>query len=112
MIDCAANQSVLGYGSGEVNMTTDEQELKTAEAAKETLSALDISPATLRDTKDTAIRAMSVFPNEAPLNDARLTVGLAFHELIQTLKDGQPPKEKIDRAKGAVEEWINQLCQA
>jgi len=55
---------------------------------------------------------MSVFPNEAPLNDARLTVGLAFHELIQTLKDGQPPKEKIDRAKGAVEEWINQLCQA
>jgi len=42
MIDCAANQSVLGYGSGEVNMTTDEQELKTAEAAKETLSALAV----------------------------------------------------------------------
>ena len=90
-------------------MTNEEEELKTAEAAKETLAAPSISQSTLRKTKDTAIRAMSVLPNEAALNDARHTVGLAVYELILTLKDGPPSQEKIEKAKGAVEQWINQL---
>ena len=90
----------------------EDEELRAAEAAKEALSAQDISPITLRSTKDTAVRAMSVFPDEAALNDARHTVGLALYELILTLKDDPAPKEKIEKARGAVDEWINQLRAA
>jgi hypothetical protein len=93
-------------------MTNEEEELRAAEMAKEALSAQDISPTTLRNTKDTAVRAMSVFPDEASLNDARHTVGLALYELIQTLKDNPAPQEKIEKARGAVDEWINQLRAA
>jgi hypothetical protein len=68
--------------NGESPDRTAAHEEQDSEAAKETLSAPDISPTTLRNTKDTAIRAMSVFPDEAALNDARHTVGLAVYELI------------------------------
>jgi hypothetical protein len=63
---------------------------------------------TLRDTRGTAIRAMSVFPSEALLNDARYNAGMALSDLATN----SPTAEKIDKAKGAVEEWINQLGKA
>jgi len=93
-------------------MTDDKEELKAAESAKAALSIAPLSePATktLRNTKDAAIRAMSVFPKEALLNDARHTVGITLYDLIQTVKDGPPTQVKIDKAKDAVEDWINQL---
>ena len=96
-------------------MTDDKEELKAAESAKAALSIAPLSePATktLRNTKDAAIRAMSVFPKEALLNDARHTVGITLYDLIQTVKDGPPTQVKIDKAKDAVEEWINQLGKA
>ena len=42
---------------------------------------------------------------EGPLNEARREVAVALSALLHS----QPTPEKIDKAKGAVEEWINQL---
>jgi dihydroxyacetone kinase-like predicted kinase len=39
------------------------------------------------------------------LNEARGNVGIALSNLMH----GQPTLEKIEKAKGAVEEWIKQL---
>jgi hypothetical protein len=51
---------------------------------------------------------MSVFPSEALLNDARYNAGMALSDLATNT----PTAEKIDKAKGAIEEWINQLGKA
>ena len=94
-------------------MTSDEEELKAAEAAKSALdkpSPVLLSEAmrlTLRD----AIRAATqttFFSSEGPLTGARHEVVVALSDLIH----GPPTPEKIDKAKEAVENWINQLGKA
>ena len=91
-----------------------EEERKAAEAAKAALSTLSPAPLSeemtkiVRGTRATAIRAMSVFPSEALLNDARYNAGMALSDLATNT----PTAEKIDKAKGAVEDWINQLRAA
>jgi hypothetical protein len=62
----------------------------------------------LRDARDAATRAM-IFLGEGPLNEARDEIGAALSILIRALEDSSLTTEKIDRAKGAVEEWIDQL---
>jgi len=94
-------------------MTSDEEELKAAEAAKSALdkpSPVLLSEAmrlTLRD----AIRAATqttFFSSEGPLMGARHEVVVALSDLIH----GPPTEEKIDKAKRTVEEWIKQLGAA
>jgi hypothetical protein len=93
------------------HMVSIEEELKAAEAAKAALSTLSAAPLseatikTLRDTRGTAIRAMSVFPSEALLNDARYNAGMA----VSDLATNPPTAEMINKAKVAVEEWIKCL---
>ena len=33
----------------------------------------------------------------------------ALSDLIRALEEGSPPQEKIDKAKDAIEVWMNQL---
>ena len=95
-------------------MVSIEEELKAAEAARAALSTLSPAPLSeemkkiVRGTRATAIRAMSIFPSEALLNDARYNAGMALSDLATNT----PTAEKIDKAKGAVEEWISQLGAA
>jgi len=92
-------------------MVSIEEERKAAEAAKAALSTLSPAPLSeemtkiVRGTRATAIRAMSVFPSDALLNDARYNAGMA----VSDLATNPPTPEKIEKAKVAVEEWINGL---
>ena len=49
------------------------------------------------------------FANEEHLVDARHNAGIALSELIHELEKRFPPQEKIDKAKQAVEVWIEAL---
>jgi hypothetical protein len=49
------------------------------------------------------------FANEEHLVDARRNAGIALSELIHTLEKRFPPQEKVDKAKQAVEVWIEAL---
>ena len=87
-------------------------ELKAAKAAKAVISTL--STTTRPNSKSLtplhhAYRiAVLHLSNEGPLNEARRKVAIALSALIHS----QPTPEKIDKAKVAVEEWINQLGKA
>ena len=87
-------------------------ELKAAKAAKAVISTLSAttrpnskSLAPLHHAYRIAVLHLS---NEGPLNQARRKVAIALSALIHS----QPTPEKIDKAKGAVEDWINQLGKA
>ena len=92
-------------------MVSIDEELTAARAAQTVISALSISGlnsnvvAGLRSAASLALHAITTFPSEGPLNEARHTVGIALPELIH----GPSTKEKIDRAKDAIEVWINLL---
>ena len=92
-------------------MVSIEEERKAAEAAKAALSTLSPAPLSeemtkiVRGTRATAIRAMSVFPSEALLKDARYNAGMALSDLATN----SPTAEMIKKATLAVEDWINQL---
>jgi hypothetical protein len=58
----------------------------------------------IRKAKDIATRAMTTFPSERLLNEARHNVGIALGDLTYALT-----QEKIDKAKGAIEDWKNLL---
>jgi hypothetical protein len=49
------------------------------------------------------------FSDGKPLVDARHNAGVALSELIHELEKRSPPREKIDKAKQAVEVWIEAL---
>jgi hypothetical protein len=93
-------------------MVTIDEELEAAKQAQTVTSTLSISSApdpnsvvALRKVKDVAAQAISIFPNEAPLNDARNKVVHAVFDLIR----GQLTQEKIDNAKGAIGVWTLRL---
>jgi hypothetical protein len=90
-------------------MVSIDEELEVAEQAQTALSTSAPVVATLRYAKDIAIRAITTFPSEGPLNGARHKAGIALSDLIQTLKRGPLTQEKIVDAKGAIEDWMNLL---
>ena len=65
---------------------------------------------TLRKVNRIATTAIARgFANEKHLVDARHNAGIALSELIHELEKRFPPQEKIDKAKQAVEVWIEAL---
>ena len=93
------------------------EELTDAEEAKKIIDTLEpISPdaptivETLRRAYDQARRGVAQgFSNEVTLNDVRNEVVLALNEIIGSLQARTLLQEKIDKAKGRVDEWINLL---
>jgi hypothetical protein len=91
-------------------MTSIEEELQAAQAAKAALDKL--SPGALSEVTITIL---------SNANQAAMTGGSfssqehlvdSPHKLVIVLSDlikGPPSQERIDKAKAAVEEWINQL---
>jgi hypothetical protein len=93
-------------------MVTIDEELEAAKQAQTVISTLSASSvpdpnivATLRKVKDVAVQAISIFPGEALLNDARDKVMHAVNDLIR----GRLTQEKIDNAKGAIGVWTLRL---
>jgi hypothetical protein len=98
------------------HMASIDEERKAAEATKAALYKL--SPVlvllseevrlTLRDAIGAATRTTFFSSEGRPLVGARHEVVVALSELIH----GPPTHAKIDKAKAAVEDWINQLGKA
>jgi hypothetical protein len=93
-------------------MVTIDEELEAAKQAQTVISTLPTSSAldpnivvALRKVKDVAAQAISIFPSQAPLNDARDKVVHAVYDLIR----GKLTQEKIDNAKGAIGVWTLRL---
>ena len=93
-------------------LVTIDEELETAKQTQAVISGLSLSStpdsdvvATLRKAKDVAAHAISIFPREAPLNDARNGMVHALYGLIR----GPITQEKIDNAKGAIGVWTLRL---
>jgi hypothetical protein len=91
-------------------MASIEDELQAAQAAKAALDKL--SPGVLREVTITILRnanqaAMTgvSFSSQERLVDARHKLVIVLSDLIK----GPPSQERSDRAKAAVQEWINQL---
>jgi len=89
-----------------------DEELEAAKQAQTVISTLSISSApdpnilaALRKVKDVAAQAISIFPSQDPLNDARDKVVHAVFDLIRP----QLTQEKIDNAKGAIGVWTLRL---
>jgi hypothetical protein len=99
----------------------DEEERNAAveaERAIRTLSPLIPSPniaATVKVLRNatlvaTSARQAPTNSSEGPTNDARDEIGFALPGLIRELENGPLTREKIDRAKRAVEDWKNKLA--
>jgi hypothetical protein len=88
-------------------MTSINEECRVAKAAKAVISALSATtrPTSLAPLHHAYRIAVLHLSNEGPLNEARKNAGIALSTLIHS----QRTPEKIDNAKGAVEDWINQL---
>jgi hypothetical protein len=96
-------------------LVTIDEELETAKQTQAVISELSISStpdsnvvATLRKAKDIAAHAISIFPREAPLNDARNEMVHALYGLIR----GPITQENINIAKGALGVWTLRLLGA
>jgi hypothetical protein len=93
------------------------KELTVAEEAKRLIDTLEpISPdtptivETLRRAYDQARRGVAQdIASDGTLNDVRNEVVLALNEIIGSLQARTLLQEKIDKAKGRVDEWINLL---
>src|SRR5271166_457771 len=88
------------------------EELDAAKQAETVISTLPKSSAPdpkivteLCKIKDVATQAISIFPSQDALNDARDKVMHAVFDLIH----GQFTQEKIDNAKGAIGVWADRL---
>jgi hypothetical protein len=93
-------------------VVTIDEELEAARQAQSVISRLSTSSApnpndveTLRKAKDVAAHAISIFPSEAPLNDARNQIVHAIFDLIRS----PLTQEKIDNARGAIGVWTLRL---
>jgi|SRR5271165_6535715 len=89
-----------------------DEELDAAKQAQTVIGTLPISSApdrnsvvALRKVKDVATQAISIYPSQGPLNDARDKVMHAVFDLIH----GELTQEKIDNAKGAIGVWADRL---
>jgi hypothetical protein len=97
-------------------MVSIDEELQAAKAAKEALNALltttpkSAVAATLRKANTAALLNFSGQGAAArpALNEARKNVGIALSDLFH----GALKQHKIEKAKGVVEVWINQLGKA
>ena len=94
-----------------------QEEIAAAKVAKVAIATLAVSAASRQATirilrKANRIATLAIargFANEEHLVDARRNAGIALSELIHTLEKQFPPQEKIDKAKQAVEVWIEAL---
>jgi hypothetical protein len=95
-------------------VATIDEELKAAEAALAAIDTLSTSVpdpqivATLRNAKLAAGPIIN-FTNNTSVIEARDKVVNALSDLIRALEKGSPPQETIDKAKDAIEVWMNQL---
>jgi hypothetical protein len=90
-------------------------EMEAAAAAKAAIEAVSIAPNpkavdALHDACHSARVAMTTLSSEGPLNEARRTVGIVLPELIRAREKGALPREKIDKANAAVEDWMKLLA--
>ena len=98
-------------GAGMVGIDKELSVAKSAKAAIDALSTLGPNPSiveTLRHARDVAASAMT-FLGDGPLNDERDKIGIAFSILIRALGDSGLTREKIENAKGAIEDWMKLL---
>jgi hypothetical protein len=91
------------------------EEMEAAAAAKAAIEALSIAANrkaldALRDAYHIADVAMTTLSSEGPLNEARHTVGIVLPDLIRAGEKETPPREKIDKANAAVEDWMRLLA--
>ena len=93
-----------------------QEEIAAAKVAKGAIATLAVSAAsrqatirTLRKANRIATLAIAGVSNEKHLVDARHNAGIALSELIHTLEKRFPPQEKVDKARQAVEVWIEAL---
>ena len=89
-------------------MISIEEELKAAKAAKAAINVLlTTTPKSVRCCNaQQGQSCCNLKPvKRRSLNEARGNVGIALSNLLH----GQPTPEKIDKAKVAVDAWINQL---
>jgi hypothetical protein len=94
-----------------------QEEIAAAKVAKVAIATLAVSAASrqatiriLRKANRMATLAIAMgFVNEEHLVDARNNAAIALSELIHTLEKGSPTPDKIDKAKQAVEVWIEAL---
>jgi hypothetical protein len=93
-------------------MVSINKELKAAKAAKATIdwlltaSAKSAALGALKRAKNVAVSNLSSGgPSNQILNEARSRVGIALSSLVH----GLPTREKIDKAKRAIEAWIREL---
>jgi hypothetical protein len=81
------------------------EELEAVEAARAVLTTNPNSEAAigvLRQAKYVAALAMTTFPSDKPLNDARHAVVITLSDLVALETDPAAQLEKIDKAKGAI----------
>jgi hypothetical protein len=89
-------------------MVSIEEELRAAKAAKAAMDGLmTITPksavaATIRTANHAAIVNLG---SGGALNEARIDVGIALANLM----DRPPTPERMDKAKSAIDAWINEL---
>jgi hypothetical protein len=88
-------------------MISISEELRAGKAAKAAINLL--SPATLSKVRVTLTKAkhdaILNMSSGGTLNEARANVGVAISNLIHS----QPTQEKIDKAKSAIQAWIQEL---
>jgi hypothetical protein len=96
-------------------LVTIDEELETAKLTQAIISRLTVSSTpdsdvvtTLRKAKDVAAHAISIFPREALLNDARNEMVHALYGLIR----GPITQQRIDDAKGAIGVWTLRLLES
>src|SRR6266480_2237305 len=95
-------------------MVSIDEELKAAKAAQAAINTLSISApnpyivATLRKAK-LAAAPITNFSGAASLIKVRDKVVNALSDLIRALEEGQLTQKTIDKAKGAIKEWMKLL---
>jgi hypothetical protein len=96
-------------------VVTFDEELEAAKQAQTVISTLSISAAlnsndviALHRAAFVAMNAITTFPSEGPLNEARHAVGIALPDLIR----GPLTQAKIDNAKDTTDVWMVELFTA
>ena len=89
-------------------MVSINEELELAKSAKAAIKALltaTSKQAAVATLKDAYRAAVLNFSGEGLLNEARGIVGIALSNVMH----GVPTEEKINKAKSAIDTWINNL---
>ena len=89
-------------------MVSIKEELELAKAAKAAIKALltaTSKPAALATLKHAYRAAVLNFSGEGLLNEARSIVGIALSNIMH----GVPTEDRINKAKSAIDTWINNL---